>query len=353
MHPLAEKATERFEAARKTVARFLHAKHTDEIVFTKNATEAINLVAHAWGRCMLHEGDVVLLSELEHHSNVIPWLQLAEEKNVRIAWIRMDHDGTISQAHLQQLLHEHPVKLCALTGLSNVIGVRQPLEHLIMQAHDRGAAVLIDASQLAAHDEMNVAHLDCEFLAFSGHKLYGPDGIGVLYAKRQLLEAMPPFLGGGGMIRDVTINGFAPADPPQRFEAGTQPISGAIGLAAALEWAAHYSWHDRLAHEQQLMRVLHETLASLPGITILGNIDPEDRRGCISFTMKGAHPHDIAELLGSQNICVRAGQHCAQILHQTLGIPASVRVSLGMYTTEEEIRKLGEVLNGVQKKLKI
>lgn len=349
MHPLAERATVAYESARSIVRASINARFDDEIVFTKNATEAINLVAHSWAKRNLKKGDAVLLSPLEHHSNIIPWMQLRQQLGIQVEWVAIDASGQLDVAMLHRMFKKKEVKLWAVTGMSNVLGTCPPLEVLIRQAKNEGITVLVDASQLIAHRAVDVSMLRCDFLAFSGHKVYGPEGIGVLYGKRELLENMPPFLGGGSMIREVRPTGFTPADPPQRFEAGTPPVANAVGLAAALDWLSKIPLADREEHEQRLLQAALETVGSIPGIHILGPAEVSARKGCVSFTMEGVHAHDIAEALGQRNICIRAGNQCAQPLHEALGIPASARISVSIYNTEEEVRQIGPVLAEIRK----
>lgn len=337
MHVLSERSTELYEQARKRTARFLNARSEREIVFTKNATESLNLVARGV-EPLLHAGDCIVLSLLEHHSNIVPWQQLAERTGSHILWWRPNHEGTLSMVDLELLLAGNPVKVVGITGLSNVLGVCTPLADIVQSSHAAGALVCVDAAQLAAHAPVDVRALDCDFLAFSGHKLYGPTGIGVLYGKADLLSAMPPFLGGGSMIYAVTQTGFTPADIPQKFEAGTPPFTQAVGLAAAMDWLAETPWSEKIAREQTLLHMAAEGLRAVSGVTLLGPARDGDRYGCLSFMVEGVHPHDLTEVLGRRNICLRAGHHCAQPLHDFLGIPASTRLSVGVYTTEEDIQ---------------
>jgi len=338
MHQLAEQATEQYEAARLTVQHFTGARFPQEIIFTKNSTEAINLVA----RCMdgkLRTNDRIVLTLLEHHSNIVPWMQLAERRGLGIDWIGIDTEGHLQMEEYRTYLARGNVKLVAVTAQSNVLGVRPPLEEIIRAARGAGAAVLVDAAQYAAHHRMNVQALDCDFLAFSGHKIYGPTGIGVLFGKRELLEEMPPFLGGGSMIRSVTKAGFSPADLPQKFEAGTPPIAQAIGLKAAIDWLNAYEWKDIETHEQSLIALACKEFGDIPGIRIVGPRRSEERSGCVSFTMEDMHPHDLTYLLGERGICLRAGHHCAQPLHRELGMPATTRLSVGIYNTTDDIHR--------------
>ncbi len=350
MHPLAERATAEYESARETVQSFLHAKYPEEIIFTKNTTEAINLVARSVGST-LAEGDTILVSVLEHHSNIVPWLQLKGEKKINVEWIEIDADGCISLQTVEQLLATHHPKLIAITGLSNVLGCAPNLSKIIVAAHKHGSLVLVDAAQLGAHAPIDVQQLDCDFLALSSHKIYGPTGIGVLYGKKKLLEAMPPFLGGGMMIREVTRDHFSSADLPAKFEAGTQPIAEAVGLAAAINWQLQYDWNDRIAHEAALLALAASELSHVPGLSILGPKNIGDHHGCIGFVIDGIHPHDLTDLLGQQGICLRAGHHCAQPLHERLGINASARLSVSIHTIEEEILMVRPAILAAMKKL--
>lgn len=359
MHALAEAATDAYEGARKSVQHFLNAKHADEIIFTKSATEAINLVAKTWGE-NLTDGDAIVLTMLEHHSNIVPWLQLKDEKKIDVRWMDIDDAGNLNLATLDQFLAKKNVKLVCVTGLSNVLGTKPDLAAIICRAHAVGALVLIDAAQLLAHEAIDVQKLDCDFLALGGHKIYGPTGIGVLYGKREILKNMPPFLGGGMMIGEVTQDHFIAADPPARFEAGTPPIAEAVGLHAAIDWISTIPREEWQAHEQNLINHAIESLAAISGLHLLGqsqnakSLKLKARNssvGCVSFTLDGIHPHDLTDLLGKQGICLRAGHHCTQPLHRRLGITASVRLSVALYNTKEEITATAEAIRVIQKKL--
>jgi len=344
MYDLAELATESFEQARSAARRFIHARHADEIIFTRNTTEALNLVARSWGKTNLRKNDAIVLTVLDHHSAIVPWMQLREEIGCTIHWLDCDETGTVRTDGLKKILARGNVKFVSLTGVSNVLGVRPPIGEMTKLAHQAGAAVCLDAAQLAPHHPIDVETLDCDFLAFSGHKIYGPTGIGVLYGKRALLAAMPPFLGGGSMIAEVRRDGFTPADAPQKFEAGTPPIAEAIGLAAAIQWLGQYPWKDVEEHEANLMQTAFQMLKAIPGLKILGPQQPDKVSACVSFTMEGIHPHDLTDVLGHEGICLRAGHHCAQPLHERFGIPASARLSVGIYNTEEEICSVGPAI---------
>lgn len=348
MHPLAQRATQAYEGARAKVAAFIGAKRSEEIVFTKGATEGINVIAHGLGKS-LAKGDRVVLTPLEHHSNIVPWLQLKEEKGIELAWMDMDEEGTLDLSSLDRILKKGNVKVVSLTALSNVLGVRPPLEEIIKKARAADALVIVDAAQAVAHGKIDVASLDCDFLVFSGHKLYGPTGIGVLYGKEKRLAELPPMLGGGMMISEVTKERFVPADVPARFEAGTQPVAEAVGLGAAVDWLSHYSWKDIEAHEHALIAAAVEELSKVKGLSVVGPKDPSKRRGSLSFTMKGIHPHDVTEILGSKGICLRAGHHCTQPLHQCLHLIASTRLSVAIYNTLDEISAVAPALEEVNR----
>ncbi|MCA9370525.1 MAG: cysteine desulfurase, partial [Candidatus Peregrinibacteria bacterium] len=322
--------------ARKAAAAFIGAA-PQEIVFTRGCTESINLIAKSWGSANLRNNDVVALSLLEHHSNIVPWQQLSSE----VKWIGIDDAGHVNMEGLDAILKEGNVKLISITGLSNVLGTMTPLQEIIQKAHNAGALVSVDAAQLIVHKKIDVKELDCDFFSFSGHKLYGPTGIGVLYAKQELLEAMPPFLGGGSMIGEVTTEGFTCADIPQKFEAGTPPITEAVGLCAAIDWLSQFDWTDIAKHEQALMTYAIEQLKSIEGLHLLSQLPI----GCLSFTIPGIHPHDLTDMIGQKNICLRAGHHCTMPLHKHLGISASTRMSFAIYNTKDDIDRCIVAMN--------
>ncbi len=352
MHVLAERATERFEGARATVRHYLNAASPAETIFTHGTTESINLVARGWGS-MLKKGDVIAFTRLEHHSNVVPWMQLATERGVEIAWIDIDDTGHMRLDQLRDLLASGRVRLVAMTALSNVLGVRTSVREVADLAHAAGALLLVDAAQSVAHGPTDVQAMDCDFLAFSGHKLYGPTGIGVLYGKRALLEKMHPVFGGGMMIGEVRDDGFTCADLPQKFEAGTQALSGAVGLGAAIEWVSSLGWEDLAAHEHTVLHAALSMLRSVEGVHILGPGSADNIAGCISVTVEGVHPHDLTEILGRQGFCLRAGHHCAQPLHRRLGIGSSMRLSVCAHTTVEEVESLADPLRDAIHRLRL
>jgi len=344
-YQLSVEATEILEGARDTVASFINAPKRSEIIFSKNATEAINLVANTWGRNNLGAGDSVVLTEMEHHANIVPWQMLAAEKGFEIRWIKVDSEGYLDLSDISQLLDG--AKLLSLTAMSNVLGTLTPISELAARAHDAGALVLADASQLTPHRHTDVQSLGVDFLAFTGHKLLGPMGIGVLWGREELLEAMPPFLGGGEMILNVSKEGFTSNDLPWKFEAGTPMVAEAAGLAAAIDYLNGIGMEDIREHEIQLttyaLRKLPEHLGEM--ITIYGPTEASDRGGVISFSLGGIHPHDISQVLNEDNICIRAGHHCAKPLMDVLGVPATSRASIYIYNEESDIDALIEGLS--------
>jgi cysteine desulfurase/selenocysteine lyase len=351
MHPLAERATAAYEHTRDNVAKFLHAAHRDEIIFTKGATEGVNIVAKGFGK-LWKEGDAVILSVIEHHSNIVPWLQLKEEKGIDVRWIDIDDEGRLDLDSLDSLLRDGRVKLVSVTAQSNVLGNRPPLKEIIGKAHAAGALVLVDAAQSIAHHQTDVQALDCDLLVFSAHKLYGPTGLGVLYGKEKILSVLPPFLGGGMMIHEVFTDCFSPADIPSRFEGGTQAIAEAVGLSAAIDWMGAFQWSDIEAHEHALIAQTQKELSGIDGMRIIGPKKSSERSACISFDVEGIHPHDLTEILGRKGICLRAGHHCTQPLHRRLGFIATTRLSVGIYNTTEEIAVVAPAIREAQKKFK-
>ena len=343
-YTLAEEATNALEHARGAVARFIGAPSADEIVFTKNATESINLVARSWGAANLGPGDAVLLTQLEHHANIVPWQQLAAERGFEIRWIPLTDDAQLDLTDLDELLDG--VKLLSITAMSNVVGVIPPIRELADRAHAAGALVCVDACQYVPHVPTDVGELGADFLAFSGHKLCGPTGVGVLWARRDLLDAMPPFLGGGGMILDVRLDGFVPAEVPHKFEAGTPPIAEAIGLGAAVEYLEGLGMDAVRRHEVELTAYALATLGERFGdkLTIHGPHDPAVRGGVMSFAFGDLHPHDLSQVLDQHGVCVRPGHHCAKPLMRVLGVGATARASWYVYNDEADIDALGDAL---------
>jgi cysteine desulfurase/selenocysteine lyase len=345
VYSIAEEATRLFEAARHNVGRLIGAPDPRrEIVFTKNATEGINLVAHTWGRANLHPGDVIVLTEMEHHANIVPWHMLAEERGVTIRWIPVDDDGHLDLTDLASLVDG--AKLVGVTCMSNVLGTINPIGDIVEAAHAAGAVVVADGAQSVPHLPTDVAGLGVDFLAFSSHKMLGPTGIGVLWGRGDLLSQLPPFLGGGEMILDVRKDGFTPNDIPWRFEAGTPPITEAIGLGAAVDYLRTVGMEAIRAHDVSLTTYAMATLAERLGddIHIFGPADPSERGGVLSFAYRDIHPHDISQILDQYGVCVRAGHHCAKPLMRRLGVNATARASFGPYNDESDVDTLADAL---------
>ncbi len=346
IHRLSEEATNRYEAAREKVARFINAPDASQIIWLRNATEGFNLVAYTWGRVNIQAGDEILLTEMEHHANLVPWQMLAEEKGAVLRFIPFKENGTLDLTDLSALLTEK-TKLFSFTAMSNVFGTITPVKELVKAGHDVGAVVMIDAAQSVPHQPVDVQDLDCDFLAFSGHKMCGPTGIGVLYGKRELLEAMPPFMGGGDMIRRVHLTHSTWNELPWKFEAGTPSIAEAIGLGTAVDYLTTIGMDNIHAHEQFITNYALEALSEVPGVKLYG--PPASQKGGVAtFTLDGVHPHDIAELVDKEGIAIRAGHHCAMPLHKILGVNSTARASFYLHTTTEEIDKLVESLHRVR-----
>lgn len=339
IYQIAEEATALYEDARRRVAAFVNAASPREIVFTRNSTEAINLVAHAWGRTFLKDGDAVVLTPMEHHSNLVPWHLLAAERKIELRFIPLTGDGQLDVGALPGLLADGRAKLVSFVHVSNVLGTVNPAAEIARIAKDRGATVLLDASQSAAHMKLDVRALGADLVAFTGHKMLGPTGIGVLWGRRALLESMPPFLGGGEMIREVSLTSSKWNELPWKFEAGTMPIAEAIGLGAAVQYLEALGMDNVFAHDRELVAYALERLADVPGLGVMGPA-ADKRGGLVAFTMEGIHPHDVATVLDQRGICVRAGHHCAMPLHEHLGVPASARASFHCYSLREEVDAL-------------
>ncbi|MDQ6643073.1 MAG: cysteine desulfurase [Chloroflexota bacterium] len=349
VYEISEEATAAMEKARVKVARFINARQSKQVIFTRNTTESINLVAFSWGSTHISAGDLIVLTEMEHHSNLVPWQLLAQRTGARLEFVPITEDGLLRHDIYEELLRQQP-KLVAFTHMSNVLGTINPAREMIAQAHAAGAVVLLDAAQSVPHLPVDVQALDIDFLCFSAHKMLGPTGIGVLYGKRDLLEDMPPFMGGGEMIRTVGLRQSTWNDLPWKFEAGTPAIAEAIGLGAAVDYLNALSMEHVLQHEQELTRYAMEQLQAVAGLTIYGP-DADRRGGVISFTLGDIHPHDLASILDQEvGVAVRAGHHCAQPLMERLGLAATARASFYVYTIKEEIDTL---VQGLQKAIKI
>jgi cysteine desulfurase / selenocysteine lyase len=338
---IAEEATREYEDVRAKVARFLNAASHREIVFTRGTTESVNLVAHGWGRKFVGQGDVVLLTEMEHHSNLVPWQLLAHDRGATLRFIPIDDHGRLDLTHLDRLL-EGPVRIVSLAHVSNVLGTINPVADVIRRAHAVGARVMLDAAQSVPHMPVDVRALDCDFLALSGHKMYGPTGIGVLYGKREALESMNPFLGGGEMIREVRLEDSTWNDVPFRFEAGTMNIADTIAFGATIDYLEGIGMANVEAHGRELVLETFRILGAIPGVTIYGPPVSEPRGAIVSFTVDDIHAHDVAAVLDREGVAVRAGHHCAMPLHAKLGIAASSRASFHVYNSTSDIERLGD-----------
>ncbi len=340
VHTLAEEATAMYEKGREQVASLINAASPREVIFTRNTTESINLVALTWGRENLASGDVIILTEMEHHSNLVPWQMLAEEQDLVLEFVPITKDYLFDMDAYKKLLVLEP-KLVAFTQMSNVLGTITPAKEIIQLAHEAGALTLVDAAQSVPHLPVDVQDLDADFLVFSAHKMVGPSGIGALYGKMDLLNAMPPFMGGGDMIKTVHLRSFVPNQVPYKFEAGTPAIAEAVGFGAAAEYLQKIGMDAVMAYEHELTEYALERLEEIPFITVFGP-SAENKGGVASFIMDGVHPHDIAQILDGEGIAVRAGHHCAQPLHEVLGIKATTRASFYLYNTKEEVDRLVE-----------
>ncbi len=341
VYRLSEEATARFEQARATVGRFLHAESEREIIFTRGATEAVNLVAHSFARPRLGPGDEILITHLEHHANIVPWQLVCEQTGAELKVAPVTDTGEVDLEAFASLLGPR-TRLAAFAHVSNALGTVNPVREMTALAHDHGVPVLVDGAQAVPHLPVDVREIGCDFYVFSGHKLYGPTGIGALYGRREHLEAMPPYQGGGDMILSVTFGKTTYAPVPQKFEAGTPHITGAVGLAAAIDYLQGLGWSALTAHQQELQDHAEALLTSIPGLRLIGT--PERRAGLFSFVMDGVHPHDIGTFLAAEHIAVRSGHHCAQPIMERFGVPATTRVSLGLYNSREDLDTLHAAL---------
>jgi cysteine desulfurase/selenocysteine lyase len=344
VYAIAEESTRLYEEARAKVVAFIGAGSPREVVFTKNVTEAINLVAYSWGRANLAPGDVVVLTEMEHHANLVPWLQLKAERGIELRYLQVGEDGLLVLDDLERVVEG--AKLVGVACMSNVLGTINPIRHIADVAHAAGALVIADGAQQAPHLPTDVAALGCDFFGFTGHKMLGPTGIGCLWAREELLEAMPTFLGGGEMIRDVRLDGFTPNELPWKFEAGTPPIAEAVGLGAAIDYLQGLGLKSVREHEVSLTTYAMSSLKARYGddLTIFGPTDPQRRGGVISFAYKDIHPHDLSQVLDQVGVCVRAGHHCAKPLMRRLGVGATARASMYLYNDEADVDALADAL---------
>lgn len=347
IHTLAEEATALYEAGRERIAQFINAPSARQVIFTRNATESINLVAYTWGRANLRPGEVVVLTEMEHHSNLVPWQMLAAERDLRLEFIPVTSDGHLDLETYHGLLDLQP-RLVSFTQMSNVLGTINPAAEIIRLAHQAGAITLVDGAQSVPHFQVDVQALQADFLVFSAHKMVGPTGIGVLYGRKDLLENMPPFQGGGDMIKRVHLRSFAPNEIPYKFEAGTPAIAQAVGFSAAVDYLSQVGMEQIAQHEHQIIEYALERLEEIPGVKVFGP-QAEDRGGVVAFTLQNVHPHDISQILDSDGIAIRAGHHCAMPLHEKFNIPATARASFYLYNTTDEVDRLAESIYKVKR----
>ncbi len=351
IHQLGDRMTTELESAREKVQRFLGAREPDEIVFTSGTTMSMNIVAHGWARKFLKPGDEILLNPMEHHANLVPWQLAASATGAELRYIPLTNDGRLDLSQLDTLLTRR-TKLVAVTAMSNVLGTINPIDVLAQRAHDVGALICVDGAQSVPHAPTNVRSPSIDFLAFSGHKLYGPTGVGVLYARRELLEAMDPFLAGGHMIREVFLDSSTWADPPAKFEAGTCPFIEAVGLGAAIDYVNQLGLPNMMQHEHALSVQAHARLAAVPGVTIYGPA-VEHKGAILSFTVDGVHPHDLSDLLDRRGVAIRAGHHCTMPLHELLNLTATARASFAFYNTFEEVDSLVEAVIAARKTFRL
>jgi cysteine desulfurase / selenocysteine lyase len=344
VHTLAEEATFMYEQARVKIAKFINAPSAHQVIYTRNTTESINLVAYSWARANLKAGDLVILTEMEHHSNLVPWQMLQMERGIELDFIPVTENGLLDLETYRVLLSRSP-KLVSFTHMSNVLGTINPAAEIIRLAHEAGAVTLVDAAQSVPHLSVDVQSLDADFLAFSAHKMCGPTGIGALYGKMELLESMPPFLGGGDMIKEVKLRSFRPNNLPHKFEAGTPAIAQAVGFGAAVDYLSSLGMDAIAAHEHEITEYALERLEEVPGVKLFGP-GADSKGGVAAFTLEGVHPHDVAQILDRDGIAVRAGHHCAQPLHEKFGLPATSRASFYLYNTRDEVDLL---VNGIYK----
>ena len=344
VHTLAEEATALYESAREKIAKFINASSAREVIYTRNTTESINLVAYTWARANLKQGNLVILTEMEHHSNLVPWQMLQAERGIELDFITVTEEGLLDLENYKSLLSRRP-KLVSFTHMSNVLGTINPAAEIIRLGHEANAIVLVDGAQSAPHLKVDMQALDADFYAFSAHKMCGPTGIGALYGKAALLESMPPFLGGGDMIKEVKLRSFRANSLPHKFEAGTPAIAEAIGFGSAVDYLTKLGMDNIAEHEHQITEYALERLEEIPGVKLFGP-SADKKGGVAAFTLDGIHPHDVAQILDQDGIAVRAGHHCAQPLHEKFGIPATSRASFYLYNTKEEVDLL---VNGIYK----
>lgn len=353
VHQLAEEATKAYEDTRIKIAKFINARSTDEIIFTRNTTEAINLVAYSWGRANIKKDDKIVITEIEHHSNIVPWQILTQEKGAKLEYIGVGDDGYLKMHEYKKYLDSGKVKLVSVSQMSNVLGTITPINEIIKMAHERGLPVLVDGAQSVPHMQVDVQKMDCEFMAFSAHKMLGPTGVGVLYVKRDLLEKMPPFMGGGDMIKEVHKYETRYNDLPYKFEGGTPNIADVIGFAAAIDYLEKLGMERVREHEIDITKYALDKIAQVKGVTIYGPMNTKDRGGVVSFNIGDIHPHDLATIMNDHGVAIRSGHHCAQVLMERLDVAATSRASFYIYNTKEEVDTFIEALSEARRLFKI
>jgi cysteine desulfurase / selenocysteine lyase len=353
VHQLAEEATKAYEDTRVKAAKFINARSTEEIIFTRNTTEAINLVAYSWGRANIKKDDKIVITEIEHHSNIVPWQILTQEKGAKLEYIGVDDDGYLKMHEYKEYLDSGKVKLVSVSHMSNVLGTITPIKEIIKMAHEKGIPVLVDGAQSVPHMPVDVQSMDCEFMAFSAHKMLGPTGVGVLYVQRDVLEKMPPFMGGGDMIREVHKYETRYNDLPYKFEGGTPNIADVIGFAAAIDYLEKIGMDRVREHEIDITRYALDKIRNVKGVTIYGPINVKDRGGVISFNIGDIHPHDLATIMNDHGVAIRSGHHCAQVLMERLDVSATSRASFYIYNTKEEVDTFIEALSEARRLFKI
>jgi cysteine desulfurase/selenocysteine lyase len=353
VHQLAEEATKAYEDTRVKIAKFINAKSTEEIVFTRNTTEAINLVAYSWGRANINKGDEIVITEIEHHSNIVPWQILTQEKGAKLNYVGVGDDGYLKMHEYRKYLESGKVKLVSVSQMSNVLGTITPVNEIIKLAHERNIPVLIDGAQSVPHMPVDVQKMDCEFMAFSAHKILGPTGVGVLYVKRDLLEKMPPFMGGGDMIKEVHKYETRYNDLPYKFEGGTPNIADVIGFAAAIDYLDNLGMDRVREHEIELTKYALDKIVQVKGVTVYGPMNVNDRGGVVSFNIGDIHPHDLATIMNDHGVAMRSGHHCAQVLMERLDVAATSRASFYIYNTKQEIDTFIGALSEARRLFKI
>jgi cysteine desulfurase / selenocysteine lyase len=353
VHQMAEEATLAFENTRQKVAKFINARLADEVIFTRNTTEAINLVSYSWGRSNINKNDTIVITEIEHHSNIVPWQILAEEKGAIVEYVGVDNDGYLDMTEYEEIIQSNKVKMVSISHMSNVLGTIVPIEKIINKAHNRGIPVLVDGAQSVPHMPVDVQRIDCDFLVFSAHKMLGPTGVGVLYVKREILDKMKPFIGGGDMIKQVHKHGIIYNDLPYRFEGGTPNIADVIGFGSALDYLNKVGMDKVREHEIDITSYAIKAITDVKEVTLYGPSNPIHRGGILAFNISDIHPHDLATIMNEQGVAIRSGHHCAQILMERLDVSATSRTSFYIYNTKEEVDIFINALNHARRLFKI